>query len=261
MTLSQSLVRTFREFCERDERTSRTARRLHCAENSRKAGYAADSSTHFRLLQTLFTEDITMLRTSVSRRNLLVISLGLLILAVMTVALRPRAAQADEGVPFRGTLAVQFTGSQVCASTDCTTCVGNSGFYIEAQGIANTSLGPLFAEVLKCFNPAGGSFGTYAGTLTTTAPNRKDSLAWAYSGQNDNGGDFYGFGPFSGTLTITAGTGKFENAHGSATFTAASGPSIAAAAFLPPGQPSPFTMAGMAFYSVEGKFGIPSDVQ
>ena len=28
-----------------------TARRLHCAENSRKAGYGADSSTGFRLLQ------------------------------------------------------------------------------------------------------------------------------------------------------------------------------------------------------------------
>ncbi len=87
-----------------------------------------------------------------------------------------------------------------------------------AQGIANTSRGPLFVEVLKCFNPAGGSFGTYAGTLTTTAPNGKDSLTWAYSGKNDNGGDFYTFGPFSGTLTITGGTGKFVNAHGSARF-------------------------------------------
>jgi hypothetical protein len=30
-------VRTFREFCERAERTSKTAGKLHCAENSRKA--------------------------------------------------------------------------------------------------------------------------------------------------------------------------------------------------------------------------------
>ncbi len=197
-----------------------------------------------------------MLRTSVSRRNLILISLSLLILAAMTVALRPRAAQADEGVPFRGTLSVQFTGSQVCASgdTNCTTCVNNSSFYVEAQGIANTSLGPMFVEVLKCFNPAGGSFGTYAGTLTTTAPNGKNSVTWAYSGKNDNGGDFYGFGPFSGTLTVTGGTGKFENAHGSAAFTAASGPSITATAY--PGLPSPFSMAGMAFYSVEGTVSL-----
>jgi len=196
-----------------------------------------------------------MSRNQVSKRNLTFISLGLLIaLVVMTVALRPRAAQADEGVPFRGTLSVQYTGSQVCASgdTNCTSCVASSSFYVEAQGIANTSLGPLFVEVLKCYNPVGGpqQLGTYAGTLTTTAPNKKDSLTWAYSGQNDNGGDFYTFGPFSGTLTITGGTGKFANAHGSAAFTAASGPSFTATAF--PGPPSPFSMAGMAFYSVEG---------
>ena len=196
-----------------------------------------------------------MLRNPVSKRNLSLISLSLLIaLAGMAVVLRPRAARADEGVPFRGTLSVQFTGSQMCASgdTNCTTCVGNSSFYVEAQGIANTSLGPLFVEVLKCFNPVGGlqHFGTYAGTLTTTAPNGKDSLTWAYSGKNDNGGDFYTFGPFSGTLTITRGTGKFANAHGNAAFTAASGPSFTATAF--PGPPSPFSLAGMAFYSVEG---------
>jgi hypothetical protein len=196
-----------------------------------------------------------MLRNPVSKRNLSLISLGLLIaLAVMAIALRPGAAQADEGVPFRGTLTVQFIGTQVCASgdTNCTTCVANSSFYVEAQGIANTSLGPLFVEVLKCYNPAGGpqGFGTYAGTLTTTAPNGKDSVTWTYSGKNDNGGDFYTFGPFSGTLTITGGTGKFANAHGSAAFTAASGPNFTATAF--PGPPSPFSMAGTAFYSVEG---------
>src|SRR5580704_19169198 len=204
-----------------------------------------------------------MLRNPVSKRNLSLISLSLLIaLAGMAVALRPKAARADEGVPFRGTLSVQFTGSQVCASgdTNCTTCVGNSSFYVEAQGIANTSLGPLFVEVLKCFNLVGGpqQVGTYAGTLTTTAPNRRDSLTWAYSGQNDGtAGDFYGFGPFSGRLTITGATGKFRNAHGSATFTAASGPSFTATAY--PGPPSPFSMAGMAFYSVEGTVSSRAD--
>jgi len=196
-----------------------------------------------------------MLLSSVSKRNLSVISLVLLIaLAVVLVAVKPRATHADEGVPFRGTLSVQYTGSQVCAigDTNCTSCVASSSFYVEAQGIANTSLGPLFVEVLKCYNPVGGPqlLGTYAGTLTTTAPNKKDSLTWAYSGQNDNGGDFYTFGPFSGTLTITGGMGKFANAHGNAAFTAASGPSFTATAF--PGPPSPFSMAGMAFYSVEG---------
>ena len=93
-------------------------------------------------------------------------------------------------------------------------------------------------------------FGAYTGTLTMIAPNGKDSLTWAYLGQNNNAGDFYTFGPFSGTLTITGGTGKFANAHGNAAFTAASGPSFTATAF--PGPASPFSLAGMAFYSVEG---------
>jgi hypothetical protein len=83
------------------------------------------------------------------------------------------------------------------------------------------------------------------GTLTTTAPNGKNSVTWAYSGQNTTPADFYGFGPFDGTLTITGGTGKFEGAHGSASFTAASGPTFTAG-------PSPIQYAGTAFYAVHG---------
>jgi len=195
-----------------------------------------------------------MLRTPVSKRTLSLISLGLLLgLAVMTAALRSKAAQSDQGVPFSGTLTVQFVASQICApgDTNCTACTGANNFYVEAQGIGDTSLGTQFIEVLKCFDPNGfGGLGSYAGTLTTTAPNGKDSVTWTYSGKNDNGGDFYTFGPFSGTLTITGGTGKFANAHGSAAFTAASGPGFTATAF--PGPPSPFNQAGIAFYEVEG---------
>jgi hypothetical protein len=191
-----------------------------------------------------------MLRSPVSKRNVILISLALLALAAMSLALKPRAAQADEEGRFKGTLTVQVEAIPTiggCAPIDttCSTCVNNSSFFIEAQGTGDTSLGTMFVEVLKCLNPAGGSFGTYAGTLTTTAPNGKDSLTWAYSGQNDNAGDFYGFGPFSGNLTITGGTGKFEDAQGSATFTAVAGPSS-------PG-PNANSVVGMAFYSVQGK--------
>ncbi|MHB8500508.1 MAG: hypothetical protein ACYDHE_06110 [Candidatus Acidiferrales bacterium] len=55
-----------------------------------------------------------------------------------------------------------------------------------------------------------------------------------YSGKNGNAGDAYDFGPFSGKLTITRGTGKFDGAQGSASFTAVTSPNK------------------MAFYSVEG---------
>jgi hypothetical protein len=194
-----------------------------------------------------------MLRNSISRRSGISISLGLLALAAISVALKPGVAQANEEVAFKGALTVQaelITAIGGCAPGDsnCSTCVNNSSIYIEAQGIGDTSLGTMFGEVLKCFNPAAGSFGTYAGTLTTTAPNGKDSLTWAYSGQNDNAGDFYGFGPFSGTLTITGGTGKFAGAQGSASFTATAGPATAG--------PSPNSLVLMAFYSVQGKVGL-----
>jgi hypothetical protein len=176
-----------------------------------------------------------------------------LTLAAMTIALRPSVVRADEHSRFKGTLTVQFTGSKQCAPSDanCSQCVRNSGFFIEAQGIGDTSLGPLFAKILKCFYPDKPPYGTYAGILTTTAPNGSDSLTWDYSGQNDNGGDFYGFGPFSGKLTVKGGAGKFKGARGNATFTAASGPSIAASGY-PATAPSPFNIQGTAFYYVQG---------
>jgi hypothetical protein len=197
-----------------------------------------------------------MLRNSVSKRNLISISLGLLALAAMALALVPKGAVADEEARFKGAFTVEFEGifaTGGCAPTDtnCSTCTNNSSVYIEAQGIGDTSLGTLFFKLLKCFNPAVGPFGTYSGTLTATAPNGKDSVTWAYSAHNDNAGDPYGFGPFSGELTIMKGTGKFEGAHGSASFTAASGPGS-------PG-PSATSFVGNAFYSVQGKLGLRDD--
>ena len=197
-----------------------------------------------------------MLRSPVSKRSVISISLALLALAALTLALKPKTAQAEEGVRFKGTLTVQFvgiptTGGCAVGDTSCITCTSNPGaVYIDAQGIGDTSQGTLFFKLLKCaFAPTQAApFGSYAGTLTTTAPNGKDSLTWAYSGQNDSFGDAYGFGPFSGKLTITGGTGKFDGAQGSATFTAAGGPAT-------PG-PSPNTVVGMAFYSVQGKLEL-----
>jgi hypothetical protein len=200
-----------------------------------------------------------MLRNLFSKRNAISISLVLLALAAMALAPMPRPAQADEKVSINGTFTVQaeiITAISACAigDTRCITCISNPGaYYVEAQGIGGTSLGTVFVEVLKCGNPPtlAAPFGSYSGTLTTTAPNGKDSVAWAYSGQNDNAGDAYGFGPFSGKLTITGGTGKFDGAQGSASFTATSGP------FAP--GPSANTGLVMAFYSVHGNLALPSD--
>jgi hypothetical protein len=153
-----------------------------------------------------------------------------------------------------------------CASGDsvCSGCVGAGGLSIEAQGIAETTLGPLFAKVLKCFNPnptAQSRYGSYAGTLTLsgtppvtqpsliTAP--KDVLTLSYSGYNTDAGDFYGFQPFIGQLKVESGAGKFQGAQGTVTFKAQSGPSLVGAEFGATGA-SPFSVTGNAFYLLEG---------
>ena len=108
-----------------------------------------------------------MLRIQPSKRTVRLISSGLLLAPGATTL--GGAALAAESVPFQGTFTVQFTGSQACpdGDTNCTTCVHNSGFYVEAQGIADTSLGPLFVKLTKCFRPNEPPYGTYAGTLST----------------------------------------------------------------------------------------------
>jgi hypothetical protein len=201
-------------------------------------------------------------RRPASKRNAHLIATGLLFaLAVTAIALRPKAVRADEQGAFQGTLTVQFTGSQQCDSGDsiCSQCV-QTGLFIEAQGIAETTLGPLFAKVLKCFNPSSGRYGTYAGTMTlsltppVTPPSviapPKDVLTLTYAGKNDDAGDFYGFQPFSGKLTVESGTGKFQGAQGAVTFMAQSGPSLVGAEFG--ATVSPFSVTGNAFYSFQG---------
>jgi len=191
---------------------------------------------------------------SVLKKRLSLISLGLALAITLISTSFPVPAHAQDGItPLKATLPVQFIATLTCApgDTSCSTCITENGYYIEAQGLADTSIGPLFVQVLKCYKPNDGQFGTYSGTLTTTAPNGKDSLTWAYSGKNNNAGDFYGFGPFSGTLTITAGTGKFAGARGRVSFTAASGPTFTAG-------PSPIQFAGTAFYYLQGRIELTS---
>ena len=189
---------------------------------------------------------------SVLKKRISLISPGLaLAITLMAAVPFPAPAHAQDGPTLlKATLTVQFIATQTCAPGDasCSACVSQNSYYVEAQGLADTSMGPQFVLLLKCYNPYDG-FGTYAGTLTTTALNGKDSLTWAYSGKNDNMGDFYGFGPFHGTLTITAGTGKFAGARGRVSFTAASGPTFTAG-------PSPIQFAGTAFYYLQGRIEL-----
>src|SRR5262249_1219960 len=118
-----------------------------------------------------------------NRRTLLsVAGTGALVTAI---ALMPKAVRAENQVAFEGTLTVQAVVSQQCASgvLASSQCVAPpvNGLFVDAQGIAETTLGPLFAKVLKCFNPnstAQAPYGTYAGTLTlnSTPPVTQPSL-------------------------------------------------------------------------------------
>jgi len=163
-----------------------------------------------------------------NRRTLLsVAGTGALVTAI---ALMPKAVRAENQVPFQAILTVQFTGSnEQCAadSTTCSSCLRSGGLFIEAQGLAETTMGPLFAKVLKCFDPNATTqapYGSYAGTLTlsttppvsqpTILPAPKDVLTLTYVGKNTDGGDFYGFEPVTGTLTVDSGTGKFQGTQG-----------------------------------------------
>jgi hypothetical protein len=104
-------------------------------------------------------------------------------------------------------------------------------------------------------------FGGYAGTLTLSVtppvtqpsliPPPKDILTLTYSGRNTDGGDFYGFEPFNGKLTVESGAGKFQGAQGTITFIAQGGPGFGATEFgAAPGNP--FAWTGNAFYSLQG---------
>jgi hypothetical protein len=75
-------------------------------------------------------------------------------------------------------------------------------------------------------------------------------LTLTYSGVNTDGGDFYGFEPFKGTLTVESGTGTFQGAHGTLTFIAQGGLSVMATEFGV--EPSPFGATGNAFYLIKG---------
>lgn len=180
---------------------------------------------------------------SFSHPKLWQILFTLIMLATCSAALMANRAWADEATPFKGnfTVAVTFIPNvSGCGSGDnCIACLtGNPpGFYIEAQGIGDTSKqGTFFLKIQKCLNPAASAFGSYQGVFTMTAPNGKDTLTGTYIGKNTAGGNAYGFGSFNGDLKITGGTGKFDDAHGHLHFTAVAG-----------------SNTGAAFYAIEGE--------
>jgi hypothetical protein len=186
-----------------------------------------------------------MLRNLVSRRNLILISLGLLILSTMTVVLVPKGARAEEGMPIKGTFSVAYSvtpntaGDSFCGGTPL-------GVEVVAYGAGYSTLGPLSFSLKKTkVGPA------FHGCLTLTAPNG-DALSAIYD-LTAGTSNANSFSSGTGTLTFTGETGRFEGASGSANVSAVSSNFYPASSFVG-GTAAP--LQGTGFYSVEGTVSL-----
>ncbi len=184
-----------------------------------------------------------MFRNLISRRNLVLISSGLLLLAAISLVLAPKRTRADEGAHIKGTFTVAFSvmpntsGDSFCGGTP-------AGVTVEAHGVGHSSLGDLSFSLQKTIvGPA------LHGCLTLTSLNG-DTLTAIYDltagAPNANL-----FRNATGTLTFTGGTGRFEGASGSADVTAV---------FSRIGGTSN-PMQGIAFYSVDGTVSLQQSNQ
>lgn len=179
-----------------------------------------------------------MFRNLVSRRGLILISLGLLVLAAVTIVLAPKAVRADEETPIKGTFTVAFS---VMPNTANDSFCGGTPLanIVESHGAGSSALGALSLSLEKTTGPT-----LFHGCLTLTAPNG-DTLLAIYDG-TQTAPNANNFRHATGTLTFTGGTGRFEGAVGSADFTAAFS--------RIGGTTAP--IQGMAFYSVNGTLSL-----
>jgi hypothetical protein len=177
----------------------------------------------------------------------ILISLRLLALAGIAIVLTPRAALADEGVHFKATFAVAFTAT---ANTSGASFCGGAPYpvAIEAHGVSDNLFGGVLVEVQKTLAVPGNMYGC----LTMTAANG-DVLHATYDGTilapNANN-----FSYFSGILTITGGTGRFQGVSGTASFTAWASFLYPSISFL---GGSALPVQGVAFYCVDGTVLLP----
>lgn len=185
-----------------------------------------------------------MLRNLVSRRSLILISLGLLVVG-MTVVLAPKGTLADGGMPLKGNFTVAFSGRpNTGGDTFCGGSSDPSGVTVEAHGAGHSTLGDLSFSLQK--TTVGLAF---HGCLTLTSL-KGDTLTAIYDltagAPNANL-----FREATGTLTFTGGTGRFEGASGSADVTAV---------FSRIGGTSNPTQ-GIAFYSIDGTVSLQQSDQ
>ncbi len=151
---------------------------------------------------------MTQLQRFISTRKPVLFASSLLALAAMTLTVTCGAALAGDGMPIEGILAVNLTLSP--------TSPGIAS--ISANGIGNlTNVGNLSFQLQKTLDTTG-KVPTFSGTFTITAEN-SDTLTGTYAGVT-SGADSSGFGTFSGQITVTGGTGRFQGASGFVPFSA-----------------------------------------
>jgi hypothetical protein len=153
----------------------------------------------------------------------------LLPLAATAIAVWSQTALA-QNMQINGPFTVTYIGQPADTIPGVSGCAGN--IWVEAHGIGQTILGPMFFTVQKCYNLMNSTYaGTFVLCLSDAAcgPNSQDSMSGVYAGKDDTTYDGHFpivFGPFHGTLTVNAGTGRFEGARGTITFAAMSADNI-----------------------------------
>lgn len=183
-----------------------------------------------------------------SRRNLLVISVSLLVVTATLATLSPKRTRADEGARIRATFTVTYAGIPNTAGASF--CGGSAMFVnVEAHGAGSSNFGPLSFSLHKTVDPATGAA---HGCLQLTAPNG-DSLEAIYDLKLGPANDHhFGLGT-DGTLTFTGGTGRFQGASGSAALAAVFADFYPASSFVG-GTSNP--LQGVAAYSVDGTLSV-----
>ena len=137
----------------------------------------------------------------------------LILLGISASLLAPAAAEAASEPPFRA----EFTGQAMFTPTSTPGVFVNT---FAGEGLAS-HLGRVevsVTEIIDLTSPSGAVV-QRDGRMTMNAANG-DALRWSYSGAGtspDAGGDL----TFSGTYTVTGGTGRFADASGRGTYTGA----------------------------------------
>ena len=191
-----------------------------------------------------------MLRKLQSRRNILAISAGLLVLLGTTAAIAPRQTRADGGLPIRATFSVAYAGTP---NTTGTSFCGGPGYEVnvEAHGAGASTFGPLLFTLHKTVQAGPLAHGCLQ--LSTASGETLNAIYDLDLGaENDHG---FGAGS-NGKLTFVGGTGRFQGANGTAALGSVFTIIYPASSFIG-GTSAP--IQGFATYSVDGTLFLPEE--